>query len=202
MTSKKRVRAKRGQRRKSLSLKSRLNSVVLVVLILLFVAEMGANPGVLWAFVGIVGATAFLLVFWKLYRAYAERQRLKRARIDEIDQMDGWQFEKKLAVLFQQMGYKVELTPSARDFGADLILQSNGERIAVQAKRYSKNVGVHAVQEVVGSKRKYNCQGALVVTNSFFTRPAQELAEDNDVELWGRDKLVWELSEVARKSAA
>ena len=40
------------------------------------------------------------------------------------------------------------------------------------------------------------------MTNSFFTRPARELAEDNDVELWGCDELVWELSEVARKGVA
>lgn len=190
MASRKRARDKSERRRKSQSLGSRLSSIVVAVLVLVFVAEVGANPRILWPSIGILGALAFLLIYWRLYRRYAEHRRLKRARIDEIDQMNGWQFEKKLAVLFQQMGYKVEFTPTGRDFGADLILQSNGQRIAVQAKRYSKNVGVRAVQEVVGAMRKYDCEGALVVTNSFFTQPAKELAEFNDVELWSRDELV------------
>lgn len=61
--------------------------------------------------------------------------------------------------------------------------------MVVQAKRYQKNVGVEAVQQVIGSMRYYDADYAMVVTNSYFTASAIKLAEANDVLLWDRDQL-------------
>ena len=47
------------------------------------------------------------------------------------------------------------------DFGADL-----DNYIVVQAKRYSKKVGVKAVQEVVAAKAHYGCREGIVVTSN------------------------------------
>ncbi len=75
----------------------------------------------------------------------------------------------------------MNVTRAAGDFGADLILKKVDKKIVVQAKRYSKNVGISAVQEVVGSKAHYNADEAWVVTNSGFTEAAIDLARSNDV---------------------
>ena len=122
---------------------------------------------------------------------------LRRAGLPEIDQMDGRDFEEKLALLFERKGYRVERTPYVGDWGADLIVASDGRRTAVQVKRWKKRVGPHAVQEAVAAKAKYNCQEALVVTNSYFTVAARELAKANGVELWNRERLARELLSVA-----
>jgi restriction system protein len=121
-----------------------------------------------------------------LYR----QRRLARSGIAEIDRMSGPVFEQFLATLFRGLGYRVERTGRAGDFGADLIIAREGVRTIVQAKRYARSVGVKAVQEAFAAKNMYGCTAAMVVTNSRFTRQAQTLARANQVELWDRDALI------------
>ena len=71
-----------------------------------------------------------------------------------------------------------------------ILFFANGEKkIVVQAKRYERNVGIAAVQEVVGSIAYYKADRAMVVTNSNFTKSARDLAKRNEVELWGRKEM-------------
>src|SRR5207302_3043517 len=85
------------------------------------------------------------------------------------------------------------------DYGADLIVSKGKHHTAVQAKRWSKKVGVKAVQEAVASKGMYGCDSALVVANREFTQQAQRLAHANEVELWGRAVLAEKLLSVQGK---
>jgi restriction system protein len=62
-------------------------------------------------------------------------------------------------------------------------------RIAVQAKRSARLVGVRAVQEVVAARAFYGCERAMVVTNSYFTDEALVLARTNGVWMRNRDNL-------------
>ena len=124
----------------------------------------------------------------------AAERRLARSGIEEIDQMSGVAFERRLAYLFRSAGYHVEQTRARGDYGADLVLERNGLRTVVQAKRWTKNVGVKAVQEAVAAKPMYRCECAMVVANRYFTQRARRLAEANNVTLWNRDDLVRELS--------
>ena len=59
----------------------------------------------------------------------------------------------------------------------------------VQAKRYTKNVGSKSVQEVVVAKTHYNADETMVVTNSTFTKQAEEIASENGVILIDRNSL-------------
>jgi restriction system protein len=140
----------------------------------------------IWAFLGV-------LILGSLVLKIIRIRRLARSGIDDIDRMGGRVFEQYLEVLFRRRGYKVELTKFAGDYGGDLVVRKDGVRTVVQAKRYTKNAGVRAVQEVVAAKGYYDCAAAMVVTNSGFTRQAQELARKNKVTLWARDRLIREL---------
>lgn len=126
--------------------------------------------------------------------------RLRLSGMNEIDKMDGKTFERRLAVMFKDLGYKVKLTKATGDFGADLIIINHATKTAVQAKRHSKSVGVKAIQEVVGSLAKYDCQKGMVVTNNYFTQAAKDLAKHNNVELWDRDKLMKVLMSLKKKA--
>jgi HJR/Mrr/RecB family endonuclease len=126
-----------------------------------------------------------------------EKERLRREKerfcgIDEIDQMDGYQFEKRLKYLFEDLGYKVDTTPKSGDQGVDLIIQKENKRIAIQAKRYgiSNKVGNSAIQEVHTGKDYYGCSEAWVVTTSYFTKSAFDLAQRVKVDLIHRKKLI------------
>jgi len=117
-------------------------------------------------------------------------RRLARSGIGEIDLMGGVTFERRLAHLFSARGYRVTQTQARGDYGADLVLEKDGARTVVQAKRWKKNVGVKAIQEAVAAKPMYRCDYAMVVTNRYFTEQAQRLARANGVRLWNRNDLV------------
>lgn len=107
-----------------------------------------------------------------------------------IDNLSGEEFENYLHSLFEGLGYEVERTPASNDYGADLIIRRNEEKIVVQAKRYSSSVGISAIQEIVAAKSYYQADRCLVVTNNYFTSNAVSLANANDVELWDREQLI------------
>ena len=75
------------------------------------------------------------------------------------------------------MGYQTECTPTTGDYGADLVLDDGMDhRYAVQAKRYQGDVGIAAVQEVLGAMSYYACQIGVICTTAKLTRQATELA--------------------------
>lgn len=133
----------------------------------------------------------------QLHREYMEN--LRQSNIHRIDQMNGQQFEEYLSALYQSLGYHTEVTKGSGDFGADLVLKNNNEKIIVQAKRYKNKVGIRSVQEIVGAKRYYDAAHAWVVTNNYFTEPARKLAVANDVLLIDRDLLIKLSAQVNRQ---
>lgn len=126
----------------------------------------------------------------KVYQKRKEERLAVKSGIKEIDMMSGYEFEEYLKALFKRLGYKAVVTKKSGDYGADLVLKG-GKRIVVQAKRYRKknNVGINAVREVYGAKAYYEADEAWVVTNSYYTRQANELARKCEVKLLNRDKL-------------
>lgn len=134
----------------------------------------------------VFSLTIALLISRKMRR----QEKLKSSGIADIDKMDGLQFEHYLGVLFKNQGYSVKVTRAVGDYGADLVIGKDGKLIVVQAKRYSKNVGLKAVQEAKTAIEYYKAQEAWVVSNSDYTYEATELARSNKVKLFNRDDLV------------
>lgn len=116
---------------------------------------------------------------------------LLSSTIDDIDIMEGYEFENYLKTLFFYAGFGAELTQKSKDYGADIILtDENHEKIVVQAKRYNKTVGVKSVQEVIGAKSHYKANEGMVVTNSTFSFEAETLAKENNIRLVDRKELI------------
>ena len=111
------------------------------------------------------------------------------AQATELDSLSGVEFEEFLAGLFRAQGYTAELTPTSGDYGADLILSKDGQRIAVQAKRYVGSVGVAAVQEALSGMAYYQCDTAWVITTGAFTTNALELAQKSGVKMISRSEI-------------
>lgn len=150
----------------------------------------------IWAFLGVL-AVAYIV--YGIVIRIARRRRLSRSGINDIDRFGGKTFEEYLEVLFKRLGYGVERTKFLGDYGGDLVLRKDGVRTVVQAKRWTKSVGVKAVQEVVAAKGYYDCAKCMVVSNSRYTKQAQELARKNKVELWDRDMLIRQLNATGTK---
>lgn len=184
---------------------------VLIGCAVIFVVLFLASGLVLYLFHPVLGvaiwvATVLGFYYWRLETQREQRREeqeafrrieiLRASRIDEIDASRGGDLlERRLELLFRDLGYSVARTKATGDFGADLIASRDGEVVAVQAKSYARGskVGIAAVQEVAASVRYYSATRGLVVTNSSFTRHAVALAEANGVELWDRGRLIAEL---------
>lgn len=143
----------------------------------------------------------FLMFSKKIYRIIKEKVYLKKlssSDIKYIDKMDGHQFEIYLMALFKELGYKSKVTSGSYDFGADLIMKYENQKISVQAKRfgYKNKVGINAIQEVFTSIPYYKTDKACVITNSFFTKSAYKLAEACNVILINRIDLIKYIKEV------
>lgn len=138
-----------------------------------------AAGGVLGLFVGLM-----------FYRKMLYEEKLKKSGIKDIDDMDGRQFEHYLGHLFKAHGYAVQVTRAAGDYGADLVIVKDGKKVVVQAKRYSKNVGLKAVQEVQASIAHYGASEGWVIANREYTDEAYALAKSNRIRLINRDQLI------------
>ena len=126
----------------------------------------------------------------------ANKQKIINLSLDEIDAMEGHQFEHYTAAMLQFDGFEqVQVTQASGDYGVAVVAYKGGHKWAFQCKRYSKNLGLKPIQEVYAGAKRYGADKAVVFTNVYFTPNAQSLANTLHVELWGRDKLadmIWQ----------
>ena len=139
----------------------------------------------LWPIWALIACTVIVIFSHSLYRLH----KLNKAGLPEIDKMSGTEFELFLVQLFRRLGYKVEHVGGMADYGADLIIEKDNIRTAVQAKCWNYPVNVKAIQEIFTSKAHYNATEAMAVTNNRYTSTAIKLAAENHVELIDRYKL-------------
>jgi len=108
-----------------------------------------------------------------------------------LDKLDWFQLEKLVAVLFEQSNYRVESRGGAHpDGGIDLVVETEGNRIAIQCKKWATwKCGVAVVRELMGSMVHEGIgQGYLVARE--VTNEARELAEKHAIGIIDREKLV------------
>lgn len=98
--------------------------------------------------------------------------------------MTGLEYEKNVVNYLKKKGYwGVKVTQASSDYGIDVTAHKDSKKYAVQCKYYSNPVGISAVQEAYAGMKHYNCNKAMVVTNSTFTHAAEVLAKENGVIL-------------------
>lgn len=127
---------------------------------------------------------------------FGDKEFYDALNIEKVDIMDGVEFERFLKRLFIFKGYQVQETARTGDYGADLILKRDGRITVVQAKRYSNNVGAKALQEIYSARAHYNADNMMVVTTANFTKQAEVMAEEQNIELIDRAELIGMINEV------
>lgn len=162
--------------------------VLLLILILLW-SKTNIPINKNW-FIALFIVSFCLVLIIKVQIKKWNRFRILHFSIKKVDKMTGIEFENFLFTYFKSLGCKVKTTKASNDYGADLILEYKKRKISVQAKRYQGTIGVKAVQEVIGSMAYYKTDCGLVVTNSYYSKNAEELAFANNVILWDRDVLI------------
>lgn len=112
--------------------------------------------------------------------------RIKGNRLEvDMEELEGHDFEYYCAELLRRDGFlNVEVTQGSGDYGVDILAEKDGITYAIQCKRYSKPVGVKAVQEAYAGRDMYDRMVGVVMTNQFFTTPAVEAAKKLKILLW------------------
>ncbi len=116
--------------------------------------------------------------------------RTRRNRPEDVDLMEGHEFEYYCAELLKKCGFQgVEVTKGSGDYGVDILAEKEGVTYAIQCKCYTAPVGVKAVQEAYAGRDYYDRMVGAVITNQYFTRPAVDAAKKLKILLWDRGYL-------------
>lgn len=114
----------------------------------------------------------------------------ENADLQYVDRLTPRDFEHFVGELLTMRGFdQVRVTQASGDYGVDVLARKGKKHYAIQAKLYSNNVGTKAVSEPVAGLPFYQCQVAMVVTNSYFTKAAKTFANKVGCELVDRDVL-------------
>lgn len=156
-------------------------------------AAIGNYEGNTWLWVLLISVIFIVLCdyVFKGNRKKKYDERIREIGLEQIDVMEGAEFEQFIGELLEDLGCdNVNVTKKSGDQGVDVIATLGGVTYAVQCKRSSGTVGNKAVQEVVSGMYYYpECTQGVVITNSFFTNSAEDLAKKASVRLWNRDTL-------------
>jgi hypothetical protein len=176
-----------ARRRNSGSCGGLVGAVVVAFVLISLVpslAESDAGIFVLLAGIGVA-------VFWMIRRFSGPKtptaQELAQ-RFALVGAMTGAQFERFMADLFVAMGHSTAMLGGSGDQGVDLIVNYQGQRVAVQCKNYKRAVGNKPVQEVFAGARHHHCQLAWVVAPAGYTKGAFELARSVGVSYRVQEK--------------
>lgn len=102
-------------------------------------------------------------------------------------------FENVVAELFEEEGYEVALTPKRADGGKDIYVYKKDPltevMFLVECKRYipPNKVSVEIVRQLYGVVQSERASGGVLVTTSYFTKPAKDFAEGLPYQLFLRD---------------
>lgn len=90
-------------------------------------------------------------------------------------------YEQECYQLLLQSGYSIKETPKTGDFGCDLMAVKSAISFCIQCKMHGKPVGVAAIQQAVSAKDYYDCDFAVVTSESAFTDAALKMANKLNV---------------------
>jgi hypothetical protein len=111
-----------------------------------------------------------------------------------LESLTGLEFERLVAELFTERGYKVEPATQARDSGIDFVLKSpkDGMLVLVQVKKFRKQsrVSVESVRQVLDAVSAHRAPLGMLISPSGFTAAAAALAAGTPLLLRTLDEVL------------
>lgn len=147
---------------------------LLIELVLLAETAGGFTLAFLWGGLGYH--------YWRRTRQWGTA--LPPMTREELYALSPKAFERYVAGLFRQKGYRVVVRGRSGDLGVDLELTDGGGRRAiVQCKRYRDTVGAEVVRELYGTLIHEQVAHAFLVTTADVSEAAREWAQGKPMTL-------------------
>jgi HJR/Mrr/RecB family endonuclease len=96
-----------------------------------------------------------------------------------------YEFEHSVAKIYQDLGYKVKVTPQSNDKGKDIIMFKDGKKYLVECKRYSHENLVNRpdLQKFMAAIYEEKATKGFFVTTSDFTSSAYTYSESEKIKI-------------------
>lgn len=134
-----------------------------------------------------IGWLATLVLVWSVvwWRGRQEDARpLEPLSLDQLYNLHPAEFERYVARLFRQKGYKVSVRGRSGDLGVDLVItRSGGRRAIAQCKRYRNTIGPDIVRELYGTLIHEGVSHAFLVTTAEISEAARAWAQGKPMTL-------------------
>lgn len=109
-------------------------------------------------------------------------------------EVDPYELESLVTILFRNMGYTVEETKKSHDGGIDCLLNYNdpilGGKVIGQVKRYKNNIDISKLREFESVLRNSDAMKGLFISTSNFSTKCEKFASDNNITLINGSTLV------------
>ena len=118
------------------------------------------------------------------------QEAILQTNINQVDGLTPYEFEEWVARFLRIAGYKAHATKKSGDYGVDVLAEKDNTSIAIQVKKFTKPVGIKAIQEVISGMDYYNCyEGWVITTAPYFTQAAKNLAKTRNIKLYNKNDL-------------
>jgi hypothetical protein len=111
----------------------------------------------------------------------------------KMEDLTGHEFEDLVEVLLNKMGLSTEGRKPSADGGIDIVAHDPrpivGGKYIIQCKRYTSPIAVSVVRDLYGVVTSERASKGILVTNSRFTREAEDFAGGKPIELVDGDEL-------------
>lgn len=152
-----------------------------------------------------VGWLATLVVLWSIvwWRWRQEKApAFEPLSLETLYNLHPADFERYVAGLFRQKGYRVSVRGRSGDLGVDLVITRKGGRRAIaQCKRYRNTIGPEIVRELYGTLMHEGVAHAFLVTTAGISESAREWAQGKPMTLIDGRTLV-EIANTLRVTSA
>lgn len=141
------------------------------------------------------GSTVTLVLLWGIVlwrRRHPRKTTVKTPTVAQLYALDPYEFERYVASVFEQKGYRVKLRGGSGDAGVDLIVEDGafGKRAIVQCKRYRNKIGPDTVRELYGTLLHERAAHAFLVTTAEISDASRDWARHKSLTLIDGETLV------------
>lgn len=167
---------------------------MLAMSVSIFVACIKEN--LIWFVILFAISTFTAIIIYVLVVMHWNRKERKlqeailQTNINQVDGLTPYEFEEWVARFLRIAGYKAHATKKSGDYGVDVLAEKDNISIAIQVKKFTKPVGIKAIQEVISGMDYYNCyEGWVITTAPYFTQAAKNLAKARNIKLYNKNDL-------------
>jgi len=108
------------------------------------------------------------------------------ASLQQLQEMDPYDFEEKVAEVWEAKGYDTHVRQGSQDRAIDVEAVQGAQRVLIQAKRYGSNnkVGAEDVRKYATLwQQEPDASRVILVTTSSFTSEAKRIAAEQNVQI-------------------